>query len=159
MEGADGVKTGYTKAAGRILVSSATREGRRLITVTINDPCDWQDHAALLEEGFARYQVQTLVTAGEKLGVLEIAGGESGAVELLAAQDFSYAVAADEEISVQLNGPGFVYAPVAEGGDAGFAYVCLDGQAVGKLPLIYGQTVEQMPEEEKSFWAKLFGGN
>ena len=35
-EGADGVKTGYTKAAGRILVSSATRDGRQLIAVTIN---------------------------------------------------------------------------------------------------------------------------
>ena len=159
VEGADGVKTGYTKAAGRILVSSATRDGRRLIAVTINDPCDWQDHAALLEEGFARYQVQTLVAAGEKLGTVEIAGGQSGAVELLAAEDFSYAVAADEEVSIQLNGPGFVYAPVAEGGDAGFAYICLDGKAVGKLPMIYGQTVEKVPEEEKSFWDRLFGGD
>ena len=159
VEGADGVKTGYTKAAGRILVSSATRDGRRLIAVTINDPCDWQDHAALLEEGFARYQVQIIVTAGEKLGTFEIAGGQVGAVELLAAEDFSYAIAADEAVSIQLNGPGFVYAPVAEGGDAGFAYICLNGKAVGKLPMIYGQTVEKVTEEEKSFWDKLFGGD
>ena len=47
LEGADGVKTGYTKAAGRILVSSATRDGRRLIAVTLDDPNDWQDHQAL----------------------------------------------------------------------------------------------------------------
>ena len=53
VEGADGVKTGYTKAAGRILVSSATRNGRRLICVTVNDPNDGQDHAALLEKGFS----------------------------------------------------------------------------------------------------------
>ena len=56
VEGADGVKTGFTRAAGRILVSSATREGRRLIAVTINAPDDWRDHAALLEDGFARYE-------------------------------------------------------------------------------------------------------
>jgi D-alanyl-D-alanine carboxypeptidase len=53
VEGADGVKTGYTKAAGRILVSSATRDGRRLICVTINDGNDWADHAVLLEDGFS----------------------------------------------------------------------------------------------------------
>ena len=41
LDGADGVKTGFTKAAGRILVSSATRNGRRLIAVTIHDRNDW----------------------------------------------------------------------------------------------------------------------
>ena len=157
VEGADGVKTGYTKAAGRILVSSATREGRRLIAVTINDPCDWQDHAALLEEGFTRYQVQTLVSAGEKLGTAEIAGGEARCVELLAAEDYSFSVAEDEEVSIRLTGPGFVYAPVTEGAEAGFAYVCLDGNPVGKVPLKYGETVEQSQTEEKSFWDRVFG--
>ena len=158
VEGADGVKTGYTKAAGRILVSSASRGGRRLIAVTINDPCDWQDHAALLEEGFSHYQVQTLIDAGEKLGTVEIAGGEAGFAELLAAEDFIFPVAEEEELTVTLTGPGFVYAPVAEGADAGFAHVCLNGKAVGKVPLKFGETVEQFREEEKGFWDKLFGG-
>ena len=54
LEGADGVKTGFTKAAGRILVSSATRQGRRIIGVTIDAPDDWNDHCRLLNEGFAR---------------------------------------------------------------------------------------------------------
>ena len=58
VDGADGVKTGYTKAAGRILVSSAQREGRRLICVTMNAPNDWQDHSALLEEGFSRFSIR-----------------------------------------------------------------------------------------------------
>lgn len=159
VEGADGVKTGYTKAAGRILVSSATRDGRRLIAVTINDPNDWHDHSTLLEEGFSRYQVQTLVRAGEKLGNAQIAGGQAGVVELLAGADFTYAVAEDEEVSVLLSGPGFVYAPVTKGADAGFAYVCLNGKAVGKLPLVYGETVEQKTEQKKGFWNRLFGGD
>ena len=61
VEGADGVKTGYTKAAGRILVSSAARNGRRIVAVTIDDPDDWKDHAALLEAGFFRYQVRQIL--------------------------------------------------------------------------------------------------
>ena len=158
VEGVDGVKTGYTKAAGRILVSSATREGRRLIAVTINAPSDWQDHKELLETGFSRYQVKTLVSEGARIGSVEIAGGEALEAELLAAEDFSFAVAEDETVTLDLTGPGFVYAPVAEGADAGFAHVRLNGKAVGKVKLKYGQTVEQFREEEMSFWDKLFGG-
>lgn len=52
-EGCIGVKTGFTKAAGRILVSAAERDGRRLIAVTIDDGNDWRDHAALLDYGFS----------------------------------------------------------------------------------------------------------
>ena len=51
-EGALGVKTGYTRTAGRILVGAAERDGRRLIAVTIADPNDWADHAALYDYGF-----------------------------------------------------------------------------------------------------------
>ncbi len=157
VEGADGVKTGYTKAAGRILVSSATREGRRLIAVTINAPDDWRDHAALLNEGFSRFQVQKIVSEGDTVGSVEVLGGEGGRVELLAAREFSYAIADGEVTQVVIPGPGFVYAPVAEGGDAGWANVTVDGKAMGKIPLVYGETVEQEPEEKKGFFEKLFG--
>lgn len=157
VDGADGVKTGYTKAAGRALVSSATRDGRRIITVTLNDPNDWQEHKALLEEGFSRFHVQRIVTAGDRVGTVEVAGGEGTRVEILAGEHFVYALAPEENPQVVLPGPGFVYAPVAEGADAGFAYVLIQGKAVGKFPVVYGQTVEQEREEPKSFWEKLFG--
>ena len=157
VDGADGVKTGYTKAAGRALVSSATRDGRRIITVTLNDPNDWQEHKALLEEGFSRFRVQRIVTAGDRVGTVEVAGGEGARAEILAAEDFSYALAPEENPQVVLPGPGFVYAPVAEGADAGFAYVLIQGKALGKFPVVYGQTVEQEREESKNIWEKLFG--
>ena len=157
VDGADGVKTGYTKAAGRALVSSATRDGRRIITVTLNDPNDWQEHKALLEEGFSRFHVQRIVTAGDRVGTVEVAGGEGARAEILAAEDFSYALAPEENPQVVLPGPGFVYAPVAEGADAGFAYVLIQGKALGKFPVVYGQTVEQEREESKNIWEKLFG--
>ena len=52
VEGCVGLKTGYTKAAGRTLVSCAERGGCRLIAVTLRDGDDWADHAALYEYGF-----------------------------------------------------------------------------------------------------------
>ena len=159
VEGADGVKTGFTKAAGRILVSSATREGRRIIAVTLNDGDDWRDHAALLEEGFARYSHQEIVKENDLVGTLEVAGGQHKRVELLAAEDFSYSLAAEERPVLMVPGPGFVYAPVAAGADAGYAYVLIEGKAVGKVPIVYGETIEQIKTEEKSFLGKLFGGD
>ncbi len=156
VEGSDGVKTGYTKAAGRILVSSATRNDRRIIVATIDDGDDWNDHAALLNEGFSRYQLQEIVSEGDFVGTVEVMGGENRKVEILAAEDFSFSLAPEEHPHTMLPGPGFVYAPVAEGEDAGFAYVLIEGKAIGKVPVVYGQTVEQLPEEEKGFFEKLF---
>ena len=52
VEGCVGLKTGYTKAAGRTLVSCAERNGCRLVVVTLRDGDDWADHAALYEYGF-----------------------------------------------------------------------------------------------------------
>ena len=158
IEGAEGVKTGYTKAAGRSLVSSTTRDGRRIIVVTLNAPDDWQDHATLLEQGFARYNVQRIVTKDDLAGVLEVAGGQGGKVEIRAAEHFVYAIAADENPVLMLPGPGFVYAPVPEGGEAGYAYVLIEGNAVGKIPVVYGQTVEMNMTEKKSIWKRLLGG-
>jgi len=156
VEGADGVKTGYTKAAGRILVSSATRNDRRIIAVTMDDPDDWQDHAALLERGFSRYQTRQILTQGDLIGTVEVLGGENSRVELLAAEDFSFALGPEERPQTVVTGTGFVYAPVTEGAEAGYAYVLIDGNAVGKVPLVYGCTVEQEKEEEKTFLQKLF---
>ena len=157
VEGAEGVKTGYTKAAGRILVSSATRNGRRLICVTLNDPDDWADHASLLEKGFSRYSVRRVISTGERVGVLEVESGSEKYVEILAAEDLDFCLAVDERPVLSLPGPGFVYSPVTEGAEAGFAYVLIDGTAVAKIPVSYGKTIEKESEQELGFWKKIFG--
>lgn len=156
VEGADGVKTGFTKAAGRILVSSATRDSRRLIAVTLNAPGDWQDHTVLLNDGFARYAVRNIVRKGQLVGTVEVEGGENCRVQLLAAEAFDFSLSQEENPQLMVSGPGFVYAPVTEGAEAGFAYVLIDGNAVGKVPLVYGQTIEQSESENKNFWNKIF---
>lgn len=143
LEGANGVKTGYTKAAGRILISSVTRMGRQLIAVTFNDPNDWQDHKDLIEDGFSRFTVQKLIQKGQTLGQLELAGGQEETVDLIAAEDFSYSLAQGERVTISLPEAGFAYAPVAEGQEAGFAHILVDGTAVAKVPLVYGKTIER----------------
>ncbi len=57
--GADGVKSGFTRSAGRTMVVSALRDGRRLYAVVLNDPQREADTAALIEWGFASYEWAT----------------------------------------------------------------------------------------------------
>ena len=158
VEGADGVKTGYTKAAGRILVSSATRDGRRLIAVTLDDPNDWQDHAQLIDHAFSDYTIQKVVSAGDVLGTVEVLGGVKKKVKLVAVEHFSYAMRHDETCEFLIPGSGFVYAPVAKNGSAGFVYVTIGGKAVGKVEVAYAVTIEQEEMPRKSFLKRLFGG-
>lgn len=159
LEGADGVKTGYTRSAGRILVSSATRMDRRLVAVTINDPCDWLDHATLINDGFQRYKESKIVVQGQTVGHTEIAGGQFKQVEVLAKEDFSCYLSEEEKVEIYLPSLGFVYAPVAEGQSAGYAQVYLDNHCIGKIPLVYGQTVEQEVQVKVPIWKKLLRGN
>ncbi len=159
LDGADGVKTGYTRAAGRILVSSAVRNGRRLICVTINDSDDWSDHKKLMEDSFAGYCMMPIVTKGQQLGTAAVFGGREEQVGLIARESFSYPIARDEKISFVLSNKGLCYAPVVAGADAGYAYICVDGKMVGKVSLFYDKTIEQPPVEKKSFWQRLFGGS
>ena len=155
-EGADGVKTGYTKQAGRILVSSAIRDGRRLIAVTINAPDDWNDHKFMLDNGFDDYTVQRIVCKGETVGTWEVAGGTEGTVELIAASDFSYPLTNEEQPILVLSEPGFVYAPVVEGTTAGYAYICIGDAVVGKCEVVFGRTLEQAPLRKTTLWQKIF---
>lgn len=158
LEGADGVKTGFTKAAGRILVSSCSRQGRRLIAVTINDGNDWHDHQLLMENGFSNFYHCQIVRAGDCLGYMQVLSGQNDTVELLAESDFFYALSPQEKPEIVIPEPGFVYAPVTQGQSAGFAYVCLDGKTVGKIPLTFGRTIEMEVEKKTSLWDRLFKG-
>ncbi|WP_404403594.1 D-alanyl-D-alanine carboxypeptidase family protein [Jeotgalibacillus malaysiensis] len=61
---ANGGKTGFTKKAGRTLVTTAKKEDLTFIVVTINGPDDWNDHMSLFEHGFGQYEMTELITRG-----------------------------------------------------------------------------------------------
>ncbi|KLU63455.1 D-alanyl-D-alanine carboxypeptidase DacB precursor [Peptococcaceae bacterium CEB3] len=71
---ADGVKTGTTNAAGKCLVASATKEGRRLVAVVLNAPDRFGDARKLLEWGFDRTETTTLAQAGQIMGDYPVPG-------------------------------------------------------------------------------------
>lgn len=78
-EGVFGVKTGFTKAAGRCLVSAAERKGVTLICVTLNDGNDWEDHEALYDACFARVSRKQIIPQGNYHTAVPVLGGEENA--------------------------------------------------------------------------------
>lgn len=61
-----GGKTGFTKKAGRTLVTSAEKDGLHLIAVTLNASNDWNDHISLYEWGFSEFEPKKLISKGKK---------------------------------------------------------------------------------------------
>ena len=156
-DGAIGVKTGYTKAAGRILVSAAERDGRRLVAVTIQAPDDWNDHAALLDYGFSCFQRALLVEQGGIVGTVPVVGGTGESVGVRSAADFWYPMGAGETCSLRLRLPAFVYAPVEAVEEAGVAAICVGDTVVGTVPLYFAETVSR-EEEDGSLLERFLGG-
>ena len=146
LEGAEGIKTGYTRAAGRILCSCVRRNGRKIIIVTMNDPDDWQDHRILCEKSFSLYRQQTAFRAGDSVGERRILSGIPDRVPLLAAGDFSCWLLPGESAKIRLPKPEFAYAPVVQGQDAGIAGVYIGERRIGEIPLQYGITAEIGPD-------------
>ncbi len=140
-DGAIGVKTGYTKASGRVLVSAAERNGRRLIAVTIHDPQDWKDHTALLEHGFSAYCVRKLADAGQVMGRVPVLNGAEAEAEVVCREDICYPAADIECVQLKLNLPVFVFAPVLAGDPAGEVCVVIDGRTVMTDPLYWRYSV------------------
>ncbi|MFD1018542.1 D-alanyl-D-alanine carboxypeptidase family protein [Thalassobacillus hwangdonensis] len=60
-----GGKTGYTKAAGRTLVTSAKKGDMELVAVTLSASDDWNDHQRMFEYGFDHYDTVTLQKEGK----------------------------------------------------------------------------------------------
>lgn len=67
--GADGIKTGWTDGCGLCLITSATRDGHRLIAVVLNAPNWWVDSATILDYGFAKLAVNPADPRAEVLSV------------------------------------------------------------------------------------------
>ena len=128
--------------------------------MTINAPDDWNDHARLLDMGFQQYAMQQIVQQEQILGQVEVISGTIGRVDLVAAENFSYPIGEGEQVEIQLSGTGFAYAPVEAGKPAGLAHILVDGVPVGKVPLLWGETVEIPVEPEKKNWfQRILGGS
>ncbi len=160
-EGCVGMKTGFTEKAGRTLVSAATRDGQTLICVTLNDGDDWNDHAKLLDYGFATFPRQVLCRQGEVLGAVAVEGSLIPTMPVETQGEMGYPLTEAEEPVMEVELLRNASAPIAPGVQLGEVRWRLDGQVVAAMPLISQGSAWLDVREPLGFWEKarlLFGG-
>ena len=153
-DGCIGGKTGYTRAAGRTLVSCAERDGLRLICVTLSDPNDWADHAAAYDAAFAEYVFSSF--PADSWRTLPVISGKVSAVSLRC--DTPYLLLRKEsEIQTVIELPRFVFAPVRTGDAIGTMTVKVDGKTVLRQDILAAQDAPLDRSMRLMPWARFRG--
>ena len=146
LEGADGLKTGFTKEGGYGMVGSAVQNGMRLIVVVngLDDPDDRASEAKkMLEWGFRNFEARTLFAAQQPVGFAKVFGGESRSVKL--------ASSAPIKVMIQKNGTdkliarvvytGPVRAPIESGQPVGVVRVWRGANIAVEAPVYAAESV------------------
>lgn len=147
VEGADGIKTGFTSQAGYTVVGTARRGSRRLVAVLAGSPTGRQRDAsarALLEWGFQRFDSRTILPRDYTVGEAKVQGGAGRQVALLTASEVLASLPRGSEpgkasLSIRYRGP--VEAPIAKGQEIAWLRVALPGQPYHDVPLVAGEAV------------------
>ena len=154
-EGANGFKTGYTKAAGRCLVSGALRDNMQLIAITLSAPDDWNDHKEMFDFGFSNFALYKEEKAEFEVPV---AGGEKSFVAACAEEETSLLHKTSEEIERVVFLPRFLYAPVLRGDIVGRVEYHKNGECIKTVMLVSDDTVNEYkkPSLLKRIIKKIF---
>ena len=154
-EGATGIKTGYTRKAGRCLVFGAERNGMRIIGVVLNCP-DWFDEAArLMDIAFQRYESVTMLNAGESLRTLPVAHSGGASVRAVLAADLRGVVLQGTIPSIEIDlGSEELDAPVIRGTPLGVARLISGGEVIAEVPLLADADVprDDFPAHWRRIW-------
>lgn len=137
-DGCVGVKTGFTKATGRCLVTAVRKNNMTLVCVTLNAPDDWNDHAAMYNSAFSEYSSVKIKNAGDKPTYAALKNGTAGEVALVVPEDVYVPLKSDEENSVEITAEAFegLEAPVYGGDTLGKLTVSINGSVCGEFPLV-----------------------
>ena len=152
----DGVKTGFTNAAGYCLVASAERNGMRLISVVLgaeNDEARMRESQKLLSYGFRNYETKTLYKPGTTLQEQPIFYGEVEALPLGVAEDVivTFPKGYYQDIDASISVPAYFEAPISKGDVLGTIELRLGDD------VIYAGDVIAEIDVEESGWLAQFG--
>jgi len=144
--GADGLKTGWTQAAGYCLAATAVQNGTRMIAVVMGAESAKQRNievARLLDYGFANYTSVEIAPPGKKFGPGRVARGSVAAIEPVPRDAFGVSVpkGSQDRVKWEVRLPKQVAAPIAQGQAVGEIVATLDGQEVGRMALVAPEAV------------------
>ena len=156
-EGCNGVKTGFTKKCGRCLVSSAERDGRELICVTLNAPDDWKDHTYLLNYGFDSFETKVVAKKGEYASIYVYDEKNNPSVKLNFGDNFIVSVAENDVIKTEIMYEKIIL-PAKKGIKAGSMIVYCNGKKIGEIDLITDKKLNKLSflQKTKKFFYKFF---
>ena len=149
-EGCTGMKTGYTRQAGRTLVSSAERNGQTLVCVTLNDRDDWNDHKALLDYGFSAFPPTGAGGGRRGAGAGPLTGkpaphGLSGSP----GRRWPIPSSRGEEVTMEVDLPDQAEAPVVQGEIAGSVRFLVGSRQVGQTYLVWSGSARRDVVKER----------
>jgi D-alanyl-D-alanine carboxypeptidase (penicillin-binding protein 5/6) len=139
----DGVKTGHTLDAGYVLVASAERHGIHLLSVVLGASSEATRDAEseeLLDYGFSQYRRERPVHAGESLAATQVRY-EDAPLVLEAARGISVRARREQDVTTRVDADALVEGPIEQGERLGTATVTLDGEVIGKTPVLAATAV------------------
>ena len=146
LEGADGLKTGFTKEGGYGMVGSAVQNGLRLIVVVngLEDPDDRASEAKkMLEWGFRNFEARTLFAAQQLVGYAKVFGGESRSVKLASPEPIKVMVQKNgtDKLIARVIYSGPVRAPIEAGQPVGVVRVWRGTNVAMEAPVFAAEPV------------------
>lgn len=138
-DGGNGIKIGYTKAAGRTLVASSERDGMELICVVMNAPNWFQDTYQLMDYAYAQYTTAKISPGERPLKAVKVQGGSKDYVLIGPKEDITCPVKkeSDSKISIEYVLPDRPKAPISRWQEAGELKIYVDGTYLYSVPLYY----------------------
>ena len=158
VEGADGLKTGYTEEAGFGFTGSAKQEGRRIVMVLAGLESYGRrisESKRFMEWGFNAWRSQNLVNMGGQVGTAQVQGGNASEVALIAPHDLAVTLPAgllsDRTVKIVYKGP--IRAPVAKGQHIADLVIEAPDMADQRLPLVAETAVAK-----RGFFGRVWAG-
>ena len=148
-EGGNGVKTGYTDAAGRCLVSGAKRNEMQLIAVVLDSETMWEDSIALLNFGFDQVKPKTIFNQADILKTMRVVNGKLEVIKLITSTNLVIPVSENdnEEFNIVIDAPNKVEAPVVKGQKLGVVRILYQNTEIATVDLLADEN-----SERKSFF-------
>jgi D-alanyl-D-alanine carboxypeptidase (penicillin-binding protein 5/6) len=154
-EGCDGLKTGFTRAAGHCLSATATRNNMRLISVVLGEPDSntrFAETRKLLDYGFANYESTQVNKKGEVVNEIEVKKALVPKIKALYSDDVKLLLARGDKGKVirEVRLKGSLTAPVSKGDKVGEVVYKIDEKEIAKVDLVSDRDIE------KTSFGKLF---
>ena len=147
-DGMNGIKTGWTNAAGGCFAGSAKRGNVELITIIMHSPdtqTRFDDAAKLLDYGFKRVNMLRVINKDRVRKLVFVQNGVQATVHARLLEDLSFPILDGEDtekLRITYELPKMVEAPIQKGQILGYARLKYNGEVVASVPMVAEESVK-----------------